>query len=155
MSKDKKKLKMSSNHINNYIIGYLEKTLSPERQDEVEKHLSVCQNCKEMVQNIASVYFVNDPCPEISPYFYTRVEAKLSQKNERESLLPVSIIKSLRPVAAGLFLMTAITFGIFLGNYIIFSQQSKVSSNTNEDMYEYYISLNEDPVVSQIINNEK
>jgi hypothetical protein len=150
--------KMSRIHIKDNVIAYLEKTLSPEKHQEIEKHLSICESCRLFLTKIAAVYFSNDRqiIPEVSPYFYTRVRARLEKEPEPRIELPVSIIKTLRPVAAGLFVLTAITFSIFLGNYILSTNQINTNAqvNSNEMNYEYYLGVNGDPMVNLIISNE-
>lgn len=149
---------MSRIHIKDHVIAYLEKTLSPEKHQEIEGHLSICETCRQYLAKIAAVYFSNNSpaIPEVSPYFYTRVRTRLEKEPEPRIELPASIIKSLRPVAAGLFVLTAITFSIFLGNYILSTNYINSSSqvNSNEMNYEYYLGVNGDPMVNLIISNE-
>lgn len=152
-------IKMSRIHIKNSVVAYLEKTLTPAKQKEFQDHLLSCDSCRLFVGRFSAVYFSNDSleCPEINPYFYSKVVSKLQNGSQNEYTLPVSIIKSLRPVATGLFLLTAITFSIFFGNYIISSNHITTSSEvgtSNEISYEYYLNTNVDPMVSSIISNE-
>lgn len=148
---------MGQFHIHKYVIPYLEKTLSANLYNEVEKHISSCQHCKDLVEKIALVYCTKgEECPELDPYFITRVEARLHQKPEPEYFLPAFVLKSLRPVAASLLFLTTITFSIFMGNYLLSNKAQKITAqNDKELIYEYYLSLNEDQIVNQIINNEK
>jgi hypothetical protein len=148
---------MGSNHIHKHVIAYLEKTLPADLYNEMENHISSCRSCKELVDKVASVYcFAGKDCPDLDPFFASRVEARLNRKSEPEYFLPVSIIKSLRPVALCLLLLTTVTFSIFMGNYLLSNKaQKSYSSNGKESVYEYYLSVNEDQVVTQIINNEQ
>lgn len=149
---------MSKIHLKNDVIGFLEKSLPPFRLKEIEDHLETCDTCRKYVKNFSKVYFSDDnrACPELNPFFYTRVVARLENEPRNESVFPVFVVKSLRPLAAGLFLLTAITFSIFASNFLFPANQlninSKVSS-TNEMTYDYYIN-NENLFVDQIISNE-
>ncbi len=142
-------------HIKNTIIAYLEKALTPAQQNEIEKHLISCNDCKEFLNKFSVAYFSfdNKECPEINPYFFTRVAAKLDKKSAGTYALPVAIIKSLKPVAAGLFLLTAFTFGIFFSNFKLAGNQN--ANATSELSYEYYLDNNADNLVNLIIDNEK
>jgi hypothetical protein len=79
------------------------------------------------------------------------VVARLENESGNGYVFPAFIFKSLKPITAGLFLITAITFSIFASNFI-FPSESKVST-TNEMTYDNLIN-NENLLVDQIISNE-
>jgi hypothetical protein len=150
---------MSRFHIKNDVVGFLEKTIPLKKAKEIEAHLGSCETCRHFLERFSSVYSSDDhrECHELTPYFYTRVLSQLEKGPDKEYILPVSIVKSLRPVAAGLFLVTLITFSVFLSNYIF--STNRINSGTpvntvNEMSYEYYVG-NGDPVVDLIVSNEK
>lgn len=149
---------MSGIHIKNDVIAYLEKTLQPEKQKKMDEHLSSCAACQDFVARMSAVYFSGDrqEVPELNPYFYTRVCAKLEKEQQSSWEIPLPVLRSLRPVAAGLFVLTAITFTIFLSNYIISTNQFNIGTQAgSSDMsYEYYLENSGDPMLNSIVSNE-
>ncbi len=149
---------MSGIHIKNDVIAYLEKTLQPERQKKMDEHLSSCVACQDFVTRMSAVYFSGDKqkVPELNPYFYTRVCAKLEKEQQGSWEIPLPVLRSLRPVAAGLFVLTAITFTIFLSNYIISTNQFNIGTKagSSEMTYEYYLENSGDPMLNSIVSNE-
>lgn len=150
---------MSRIHIKKSVIAYLDKSLSINKQQEIDSHLLTCDTCRRYVNRMASVYFSCDNriLPEVNPFFLTRVLAKLEKEQHTGVELPVSVLKSLRPVAAGLFMLTAITFSIFFSNYVISTNRLNSNSqinSTSEASYEYYLGTSGDPMVNLIISIE-
>lgn len=149
---------MSGIHIKNDVIAYLEKTLLPEKQKKIEEHLSSCSSCQAFVKRMSAVYFSGDKqeVPELTPYFYTRVCAQLEKEQQSTWEIPLPVLRSLRPVAAGLFVLTAITFTIFLSNYIISGNQFKMNTKvgSSEMSYEYYLENSGDLMLNTIVSNE-
>ena len=141
-------------HIKDYIIAFLEKTLAPAKMQEMQEHISSCEPCRLFYEKFSAVYLSGNSLkkPELNPYFYTRVVAKLQSESGQEYVLPSTIVRSLRPVAAGLFLLTAITFSIFFGNYIL--SDSSQTQVVNELSYDYYLGNSEDPMLNTIMSNE-
>lgn len=146
---------MSTTHINKEVIFYLEKSLHPARQKEIEEHLHSCKGCRDLVDKISAVYFSGDKqeSPELNPFFYTRVNAKLERGQEPSWEIPIPVLRSLKPFAAGLSILTAITFTIFLSNYVLSSGKT-LQPKTGEIGYESYWEQNQDPLLNLIVSNE-
>lgn len=148
---------MNCSHVKNKTIAFIEKNLSQEDQVAIENHLSSCNSCRTSIEKIASVYnsFDATVCPEINPYFYSKTLAKLSRETTQEISLPVSVINSLKPIAAGLFVVTSITFGIFFGNILTKSNSETGMTSATAWANDYHLDYSEDIMVELIISNEE
>ncbi|NJK94280.1 MAG: hypothetical protein HC905_04465 [Bacteroidales bacterium] len=105
---------MNCSHIKNHILAYIEKTLSQQELDSMKSHIESCDACKVLLNRFSSVYSSMDSVnPEVSPYFYSKTLNRLEKGKEQESWIPLSLLNSLKPVLAGLLLLTVTTFGIF------------------------------------------
>lgn len=149
---------MNCSHIKNEIIAYLEGSLSQAKLDLFNLHIASCSSCQKLLDKFAGVYTSFDGVkPDLSPYFGTRVIARLKGGEElSDPWIPISVINLLKPLAAGLLLLTATTFGIFYAqdSFSVFnSKNTPTVANTWAN--DYYLNTNEDTMVDLIISNEK
>jgi hypothetical protein len=142
------------------LIAIMEKTLPAEKQKVADQHLAMCNSCQELYRKVLETYqsLGTVSIPETSPYFYSRVIAKLENNSEKDILFPWPVIRTLRPLVAGLAILTGVTFSLVFGNYFLVSP--KVESTTlttatvNTFSNEYYLDNNEEVIVDLFINNK-
>ncbi|MCD4773268.1 MAG: zf-HC2 domain-containing protein [Bacteroidales bacterium] len=106
---------MNCTEINKNLIFYIEGDLSSEKEKIVKKHLEKCDKCKYLYNEMEKTLGViqKENTPEINPFFYTRVKAKMEDVQE----------SSFRPVFRPVFMrilqtsvaVVLIAFGVFVG----------------------------------------
>ncbi len=99
------------------LIFYLDNELPEERLVIVRKHLEECADCRNFLHLLREEMQLieTEKNPEVSPFFFTRLSARLEEKPENQ---PHSIlIQLVQPVFFSLILITAIYGGIHLGSY--------------------------------------
>ena len=106
---------MNCTEINKNLIFYIEGDLSSEKEKIVKKHLEECDKCKYLYNEMEKTLGViqKENTPEINPFFYTRVKAKMEDVQE----------SSFRPVFRPVFMrilqtsvaVVLIAFGVFVG----------------------------------------
>lgn len=149
---------MNCTLINKRIIDYLEHSLSQEDFADYNLHLESCGSCREHVLKFKNVYGSLDNVKvEVSPFFSTRVIARFNrEKDLSEPWIPAAVINFLKPVAAGLLLLTISTFGIFYAQGSFSTVKSTNSPSVATTWAnDYYLNTNEDTMVDLIISNEK
>jgi hypothetical protein len=122
---------------------YNEKGLQDNVSHEISKHLDSCQDCRkyfQFIERVTDVSNIDLYKIKADPYFYTRLKAKLAERQKRNSLFPDWMQKrKLIPVLYTIFLIIAIILGINLGNFNNTSNSSAVIiQNTvtgNSDSY--------------------
>lgn len=148
---------MNCSHVKKHLIAYLEKSLSQAELDLFNVHVATCSSCQKLIAKCSAVYTSFDVVkPELTPFFSTRVIARLKGGEELYNpWIPVSVINLLKPLAAGLLLLTATTFGIFYAqdSFSVFSENTPTVATTWAN--DYYLNTSEDTMVDLIINNEK
>lgn len=75
---------MKHDSIHKDLIFYLDNELSVEKRIDVEKHLEECADCRSFLVFLQENMQVieKEKNPESSPFFYTRLSARLDQKPE-------------------------------------------------------------------------
>lgn len=75
--------KMKTKCIHKDLIFYLDNELSVEKRTAVEKHLEECADCRSFLAFLKEGLQVieKEKNQEASPYFYTRLSARLDEKN--------------------------------------------------------------------------
>lgn len=107
---------MKCSNIHNELIFYLDHQLSDDKMESISRHLEECAGCrgflellKEQMQLIEA-----EKRPEVSPYFFTRLTARLDEN--REVTMPESFWKKwLQPAFFTVLLLAGIAGGILLG----------------------------------------
>lgn len=97
------------------LIFYLDNELSVEKSIAVEKHLEECAECRNffvfLQENMQVIE--NEKNPASSPFFYTRLSARLDQKPEYRLLGQLS--RLLQPAFFSLILVLGIYGGLKIG----------------------------------------
>jgi len=73
---------MKTKCIHKDLIFYLDNELSVEKRTAVEKHLEECADCRSFLAFLQEGIQIIDKekNPEVSPFFYTRLSARLEEK---------------------------------------------------------------------------
>ncbi|MCU1310182.1 MAG: hypothetical protein JWO20_1307 [Candidatus Angelobacter sp.] len=81
---------------------------------EVSSHLAGCAECAKLLQALQQAMSVMDEwkTPEISPYFNTRLQARLAEAKREEAMAPSGILGWLRKPVFGLPIWRPITAGV-------------------------------------------
>jgi len=109
------------------IIFFTEGVLPEWEKEEIKMHLEYCSDCaafaNEMKKTLAVIE--NEKTPQLNPFFYTRVKARIENLDENVALtrkVPV-LVRILQPALFSLLLMAGIYTGVKIG------QPSKVNSD--------------------------
>lgn len=109
---------MKCKDIHSKLIFFLEEELPAKEIQAVQKHLDNCRACALFAEDMRKTLSIleTEKTPEINPFFYTRVKAKLEKQEEKQVLAhrPVSA-RVLQPVAFSLILVLGIYWGIKFG----------------------------------------
>ena len=108
--------KMKTKCIQNDLIFYLDNELSVEKKIAVEKHLEECADCRSFLAFLLeSVQIIEkEKNPEVSPFFYTRLSARLDEKPEYQT--QSQWVRLAQPAFFSLVLLAGIYGGLKLGS---------------------------------------
>lgn len=118
---------MKCNTLHTKIIFFTEGELSAAEMEQMKIHLSGCSDCAAFANEITKTLAVieNEKTPQLTPFFYTRVKARL--ENQTENVVatrqtPV-LVRILQPALFSLLLISGIYAGVKIG------QPAKVNSH--------------------------
>jgi len=145
-----KSRKMKHKDIHNDLIFYLEGGLSPEREKEIRKHLEECSDCRNFAEVLKSSFSIieKEKNPELTPFFYQAVKAKIENRKSRQT--GFSIQRILQPALFIVLLVAGIGFGIMLGAEITGPSRT-VAANSTDEMY-YFDEMGSEPIESYFLN---
>lgn len=108
--------KMKTKCIHKDLIFYLDNELSVEKRTVVEKHLEECADCRSFLAFLQDGMQVieKEKNQEVSPFFFTRLGARLEEKSERQTQSP--LVRLAQPAIFSLFLILGIYGGLKLGS---------------------------------------
>ncbi len=118
---------MNCKTLHTKIIFFTEGSLPAREMEEIKIHLENCSNCaafaNEMKKTLAVIE--NENTPQLNPFFYTRVKARLENRVEEEKVIRRSpvLVRILQPAMFSLLLLAGIYTGIKIG------QPAKISSD--------------------------
>lgn len=128
---------MKCQNIHPDLIYYLDNELSKERMLIVQEHLEKCADCRAFLALLKSEMQIieQEKNPEVSPFFYTRLSAKLEEK-------PVfgtsgQWVRILQPAFFSLILLVGIYGGFKLGNNASTSTITPKTSNSIQMMNDF------------------
>lgn len=120
---------MNCNALHTKIIFFLEGELPGWEMEEVKIHLERCPDCVAFAEEMRKTLAVleNDKTPQLNPFFYTRVKARLeNQAAERVTLQRRPVFaRILQPAFFSVLLLAGIYAGIRIG------QPAKINSYTS------------------------
>ncbi|MDP2336831.1 MAG: zf-HC2 domain-containing protein [Bacteroidota bacterium] len=107
---------MDCKTIHKDLIFYLDNELPNERRIIVQKHLDRCTECREFLALLQSEMqiFSDEKNPEVSPFFYTRLSARLEERQEYQP--QNQWVRLVQPVIFMLILVIGIYGGLQLGS---------------------------------------
>lgn len=109
------------------IIFYLDGELPAAEMEQMKIHLSECIDCAAFVEEMKKTLevIVNEKMPQLTPFFYTRLKARL--ENQAEQVVATrqtpALVRILQPVLFSLLLLAGVYTGIKIG------QPAKVNSD--------------------------
>ncbi len=108
--------KMKNKCIHKDLIFYLDNELSVEKKIAVEKHMEECADCRSFLAFLQeSVQIIEkEKNPEVSPFFYTRLSARLDEKQVYQAQSQWSRLA--QPAFFSLVLLAGIYGGLKLGS---------------------------------------
>jgi len=108
--------KMKHESIHKDLIFYLDNELSVERRTDVEKHLEECADCRSFLAFLQEEIQIieKEKKPEVSPFFYTRLSARLEEKPEYQA--QSQWVRLAQPAFFSLVLLAGIYGGLKLGS---------------------------------------
>jgi anti-sigma factor RsiW len=107
---------MKTKCIHKDLIFYLDNELSVEKRTAVEKHLEECADCRGFLAFLQDGMQIieKEKNPEVSPFFYTRLSARLEEKPEPQVLS--QWVRLAQPAFFSLMLLAGIYGGFKLGS---------------------------------------
>ena len=109
------------------IIFFIDGELPAAEMEQMKIHLSECSECAaftgEMKKTLAVIE--NEKTPQLNPFFYTRVKARLEKQAENLTATrqTPALVRILQPALFSLLLMVGIYTGVKIG------QPAKVNSD--------------------------
>jgi hypothetical protein len=102
---------------------------------EVSSHLASCAECAKLLRALQQTMSVMDEwkTPEISPYFNTRLQARLAEAKREEAMAPTGMLGWLQKPVLGLPIWRPIAAGVltFALAVAVGLQKGPASLNTN------------------------
>lgn len=139
---------MKCKNLHSKLIFYLEGDLPEKEMEQVRVHLNKCPDCAAFVSEMKQTLRVleAEKAPEINPFFYTRLKAKMETQNESfESKAgnPV-LVRMLQPALFSLLLLAGIYSGIKMGQKA--EDQFYATSSAEEQVIPYLNEMEAEPI---------
>ncbi len=110
---------MECKTIHNDLIFFLEGDLPSEKARQIEMHLNECSSCAAFAEEMKKTLGIleTEKSPAVNPFFYTRLKAKLENREPEESSVfkRVVLARVLQPVLFSILLIIGIYSGIKIG----------------------------------------
>jgi len=121
---------MKCKRIHKKLIFFLDNELPVEKMEQIRLHLDECDDCKQFLNEMKATFgvFEEQQKPEINPFFYTRLKAKLDNQTDKEKDFARSSVFT-RILQPALF-STLLVIGIYSGLKIGQIQHSNNLDNT-------------------------
>lgn len=107
---------MKTKCIHKDLIFYIDNELSAEKRIAVEKHLEECSDCRSFLVFLKEEMQIieTEKNQEVSPFFYTRLSARLEEKQVYQTQSP--LVRLAQPAFFSLILLAGIYGGLKLGS---------------------------------------
>jgi anti-sigma factor RsiW len=108
--------KMKHEQIHKDLIFYLDNELSDKKRKAVEEHLAECADCQSFLAFLKEEMHIieKEKNPEASPYFFTRLSARLDERPEFKS--QGLWVRLAQPAFFSILLIAGIYGGLRLGS---------------------------------------
>ena len=122
--------KMKHKSIHKDLIFYIDNELSDEKRMAIEKHLKRCADCRSFLVFLHEGMQVieKEKNPEVSPFFYTRLSARLEEKPEYHA--QNQWIRLAQPAFFSIVLALGIYGGLRLGSNASSNKLSQPASSS-------------------------
>lgn len=136
---------MKCKDVHNKLIFFLEGDLSGMEMKAVQEHLDECGECALFAEELKLTFSIleTEKKPEINPFFYTRVKAKLEKQEEQSIERRPVLVRVLQPVAFSLVLLLAIYGGIKFGAT---SAEQSASLTAKQELIPYLNEMDVEPI---------
>jgi anti-sigma factor RsiW len=118
---------MKCKTLHSKIIFFTDGELPAAEMEQIKIHLSECADCAAFASEMRKTLAVinNEKEPQLNPFFYTRVKARLENQSEQVAVTrKVAVLKRiLQPALFSLLLLAGVYTGVKIG------QPAKVNSN--------------------------
>jgi predicted anti-sigma-YlaC factor YlaD len=145
---------MKCDKLHKDLIFFAEGSLTPERKNEINSHLSECDTCRKFVNELIYSLEIIDKEKRIetNPFLYTKVINKINNYEQSAKTFKVFALKILRPV----FVILLILFGIFSGIKLGNSYSSRYTDEDSElQIITYYLNDLQHESVETILLSEE
>jgi len=145
---------MKCDKLHKDLIFFAEGSLTFERKNEINDHLSECDTCRKFVSELTySLEIINkEKIIETNPFLYSRILNKINNYEQSANTFKVFATKLLRPV----FVILLILFGIFSGIKLGSSYSSKYTDKDSEiQIITYYLNDLQHESVETILLSEE
>jgi len=131
---------MKCKKIHNKLIFFLDGDLSSNEEKQIKDHLTECPDCAAFADHLKKTLNViqSEKSPEVNPFFYTRLKAKIEDQAAASQKLHswISLEKILQPV----FFTLLLTAGIYAGYKVAEPENAQVDQlSYNEDQIIPYL----------------
>ena len=122
--------KMKNNCIHKDLIFYLDNELSVEMRAAVEKHLEICADCRSFLVFLQEgmQMIEKEKKPEVSPFFYTRLSARMDEKQEHQA--QSQWVRLAQPAFFSILLVLGIYGGLKLGSNASSSKEIRPATSS-------------------------
>ncbi len=131
---------MKTNHVIESYQSWDDDRVTAEERRTIQQHLEECPKCRRYYENMSSLLEQPDPSLlprlEPDPFLPTRIRAEAEAKSRRPALRRASSWARLS--AAGVMVVVAATFGVYLGNGLSTATQSDDNTEMINAYYEAF-----------------
>jgi anti-sigma factor RsiW len=122
--------KMKNKCIHKDLIFYIDNELSAEKRTTVERHLEECADCRSFLAFLKDGIQIieKEKNPEVTPFFYTRLSARLDEKKVLQTQSQWSRLA--QPAFFSLVLLAGIYGGLKLGSNASSSKVNQQSTSS-------------------------
>ena len=127
---------MNCKFVEKNIAGYVEGRIPEEQRIKFDKHLRECGKCRKMVEEFSSAWssLTSSPPEEVSPYFWTRLKARIDEYEKKKSS-SASPVRFLEPAVYSLILVVGLFAGYSLGNSYVEKGRTAGDMMAEDEMY--------------------
>lgn len=127
---------MNCKYVEENIVGYLEGNIPEGRKMKFDEHLRECEKCRKMAEEFSSAWgYLRSPAPkEVSPYFWTRLRARIDEYEKKKSFIG-SPVKFLEPAMYSLILAVGLFAGYSLGSTYVEQGKTALGGMAEDEMY--------------------
>ncbi len=134
------------------MTDYIDGEISKELKEEVEKHLNICDNCRQLQQDLQGIsgdLFKKIKQIKVSALVWTRIKNFVGKERKQSKGIFVGLINYLRPdffIRKPVFSMAVFLTIVFLG--IIFTRlpvsNQKIANSYLKEQVDFFVYLDAD-----------